>query len=364
MRESRNRRVPEDVLTSLSVPLVGQVLSFGDSGSMRTSKRRPASFRARGPRRGTGVRSECDLARRPGNRLTLRKPCAAIDYHPAWHAFIRDNIKRHAVAVSIEAILSRPIASAGSTSHRELNFIALSFPASVEFGPAFSLERERPGGIEAHDESAERQRSGRNRGFAAMRLDVLLRKLEPVGALAQADLFGFGLCVFDLPAVAQHAPDHPERADANRRSAMNKDRAVVWIVGDFQKLRDLLFVGITVRDGDVEVAQAQLFRFRFFLRGGMFAWLAQVEDRLPAFVLELFEMLETWLPAGAEVFILAQEVPNRTGILGHRRRQDEQQNRQNVNRFVLIHFCAFCAFLWLDFGFSTITRERRIGRGS
>src|ERR1041384_4510199 len=112
-----------------------------------------------------------------------------------------------------------------------------------------------------------------------MRLDILLRELEPVRTLAQADLLGFGLRVFDLPAVAQHAPDHPERADANRGSAMNKDRAVVRIVGDFQKLRDLLFVGITVSDRDVEVAQAQLFGFRFFLRGAMLARLAQRKKR-------------------------------------------------------------------------------------
>src|ERR1043165_4465248 len=152
-----------------------------------------------------------------------------------------------------------------------------------------------------------------------MRLYVLLRELEPVGALAQADLFGFGLCVFDLPAVAQHTPDHPERADANRGSAMNKDRAVIRIVGYFQKLRDLLFIGIAVRDRDVEVAQAQLFRFRFFLRGAMLARLAQVEDRLHAFILELLELLETRLSAGAEVFILAQEVSDWTSVLGHRR---------------------------------------------
>src|ERR1043165_10263495 len=118
----------------------------------------------------------------------------------------------------------------------------------------------------------------RQRGFAAIRLDVLLRKLEPVWTLAQANLFGLGLCVFALPAVPQHAPDHPERADANRRRAMNKDRAVVDIVSDFQKLRDPFFVWITVSDGDVEVAQAKLFGFRFFLRRAMLAGLPQVRS--------------------------------------------------------------------------------------
>src|SRR5690242_7324481 len=115
----------------------------------------------------------------------------------------------------------------------------------------------------------------RKRGFAAMRLDVLERELEPVRTLAQSDFLRFGLCVFDFPAVAQYAPDHPERADANRGSAMNKDRTIVRIVGDFQKLRDLLFVWIAVSDGNVEVAQAKLFRLRFFLRGAMLARLAE-----------------------------------------------------------------------------------------
>src|SRR5262245_4798590 len=141
-----------------------------------------------------------------------------------------------------------------------------------------------------------------------MRLDVLARELDPVWTLAQANLLSFSLCVVDLPAITQHPADHPERADANRGSAMNEDRPVVGIVGELQKLRDLLFVWVAERYGDVEVAQAQLFCFRFFLRGTMLARLAQVDDRLHAFALQLFEMFETWLAAGAEVFIDAKKI--------------------------------------------------------
>src|SRR5919107_4756588 len=118
----------------------------------------------------------------------------------------------------------------------------------------------------------------RYRGFAVS-LNVLARELEPMRALAQADLFGFSLCVFNLPAVAEHASDHPERADANGRRAMNKDGAVVRVVGNFQKLCNLFFVWVSVSDGDVEVAQSELFCFCFFLGGAMLARLAQVEDR-------------------------------------------------------------------------------------
>src|SRR5689334_7656982 len=139
MRETRNRRVPENVLTSLAIPFVGQVLSVGDARRVWSAKRRPTSFRVSGSRRRTCVRGERDLARWPRNLFTRRQPRAAIDDHPAWHAFIRDDVEREAVTVSVEAILSRPIATAWSTSHRELNFVTLSFPVAAEFGPAFAL---------------------------------------------------------------------------------------------------------------------------------------------------------------------------------------------------------------------------------
>ncbi len=179
-----------------------------------------------------------------------------------------------------------------------------------------------------------------------MSLDVLACKLKPVWTLAQANLFGFGLCVFNFPAVAQHSSDHPECADANSGSAMNKDGTVVGIVGDFQKLCDLFFVWVSVSDGDVEVAQPKLFCFCFFVGGSVFARLAQVEDRLDAVGFQLFEVLEFRLTAGTEVFVHTQEVSDLAGVLGHRRRECQQQNRQNVNRFVLLHFRAFwCRFV-------------------
>src|SRR5215510_13919352 len=111
-----------------------------------------------------------------------------------------------------------------------------------------------------------------------MRLDVLARELDPVWTLAQSDFHRFGFCVFDFPAIAQHAPDHPECADTNRGRAMDERRTIFRIVSDLQKLRDLFFVRIAVRDGDVEIFQAELFGFRLFFGGAMLAWLSQVDD--------------------------------------------------------------------------------------
>jgi hypothetical protein len=59
---------------------------------------------------------------------------------------------------------------------------------------------------------------------------------------------------------------------------VNKDWTILRIVCDLQELRDLFFVGITEGDGNVEVAQAELFGFRFFFCSAMFAGLAQVKD--------------------------------------------------------------------------------------
>src|SRR5215213_1208045 len=111
-----------------------------------------------------------------------------------------------------------------------------------------------------------------------MSFDVLACELEPVWTLAQADFHGFGFGVFDLPAVAQDSPDHPERPDANRCRAMDKRGTVLRVVSDLEKLCDLFFVWISISDGNVEVAQAELFRFRLFVRSAMLARLPQVDD--------------------------------------------------------------------------------------
>src|SRR5215207_4138529 len=131
-----------------------------------------------------------------------------------------------------------------------------------------------------------------------MCLNVLAGELEPVWTLAEPDFHGFSFRVFDLPAVSQDSPDHPEGADANRRRAVNKRGTVFRIVSDLEKLGDLFFVGITVSDGDVEVAQAELFRFRLFVRSAMFAGLPQVDDCLDALGFQLLEVFEFRLTAG------------------------------------------------------------------
>ena len=100
----------------------------------------------------------------------------------------------------------------------------------------------------------------------------------------QANLRGFLLGCVHFPTIAQHASNHPERADANGGSAMNKRRTICGIVGNFKKLSSLFILRLTEDKRNVEVAQAQLFCLRFFLGRPMFAWLTQVDDGLHAFV--------------------------------------------------------------------------------
>src|SRR6185369_6482989 len=111
-----------------------------------------------------------------------------------------------------------------------------------------------------------------------MRFDVLACKLIPVWALTQPNLLRFFFRVFNLPAVTQHTPDHPERTDTNRCGAVNKYWPIIGIVCDLQKLRDLFLVWIAESDRDVEVTQTEFFCFCGFFFGSMFAGLAEVDD--------------------------------------------------------------------------------------
>src|SRR6185503_1414371 len=164
-----------------------------------------------------------------------------------------------------------------------------------------------------------------------MRFDVLACKLIPVRTFTQPDLLRFFFGVFDFPSVTQHTSDHPERTNTNCSSAMNKDRAIFRIVCDLQELRDLLFVRITKSDRNVEVTQAELFRLCLFFGGAMFAWLAQVDDRLNAVSFQFFEMFETWLSTGAEVFVDAQEVSDLARVLGHESEQQEGCDKASLH---------------------------------
>ena len=116
-----------------------------------------------------------------------------------------------------------------------------------------------------------------------MRFDVLAREFVPVWAFTQADLRCFLFSFFHRPAIAQHAANQPERADANRGGAVNKHRAVFRVVSDLQKLGDVVVVWLAKLDGNVEVTQAQLFCLCFFFGSAMFARLAQVKNRFDAF---------------------------------------------------------------------------------
>ena len=96
---------------------------------------------------------------------------------------------------------------------------------------------------------------------------------------------------------------------------MNKRRTISRVVSDFKELRRLLVFGFAEDDGNVEVAQTQLFCFSLFFGGAMFARRPQVNDGLNAFVLELLQMLESWLAAGTELVVNAEEVPDGRNLL-------------------------------------------------
>src|SRR5690349_3760912 len=171
-----------------------------------------------------------------------------------------------------------------------------------------------------------------------MFFDVPARKLHEMRTLAQTDLLRFGLGVFDLPAVAQDSPDHPESADANRAGAVDERRPVFRVVSDLQKLIDLFVLRIAKRDRDIEVAQAQLLRLRFLFGGAMLARLAQVDDGLHAFGLQLLKVFKLRLSAGAEVFIDAQEISDRRQVvLGHSRSDPKQDCKKDVQDFHARH---------------------------
>src|SRR5215213_1414262 len=157
-------------------------------------------------------------------------------------------------AVSVVAILAGAVTAAWSTGDQQLDFGAEISPRAGQLGPAIALDCERAGSIETSCKNAKLQWSRRQRCSFAMRFDVLARELNPVWTLAQADFHGFSFCVFDFPVVAQHASDHPERANTNCSRAVDKGRTIFRVVSDLQKLCDLFFVWIAVSDGDVEVA--------------------------------------------------------------------------------------------------------------
>ena len=68
-----------------------------------------------------------------------------------------------------------------------------------------------------------------------MRGDVLARELLEVRRVGQADFLAFFERRIRRQPVAHPAPDGPERADANRRRAVDEHRAVRRVVGDLQE---------------------------------------------------------------------------------------------------------------------------------
>src|SRR5829696_2630622 len=148
-----------------------------------------------------------------------------------------------------------------------------------------------------------------------MLLDVGARELVEVRRLAQADLLGLLLGLFDCPAVAQHAADHPEGADADGARTVDEGGAVRLVVRQFEELRGLPLLRLAVDDGDVEVAQAEPLRLRPLLLGAVLARRAQVDDGPDALLLQLRQVLVARLAARAELPVDPQAVAYRRRLL-------------------------------------------------
>src|SRR6185369_9284905 len=128
--------------------------------------------------------------------------------------------------------------------------------------------------------------------------------------LAKTDLPSFFLGGLYRPAVAQHSANHPKRADANRRGAVDEYRAVSGIIGYLEELRRLFFLRVTVHNRNVEVLEAEFFCLCFFVGCAMLTGRSQIDDRLHAFGFQFLEGLELWLPARAILIAHPREVEN------------------------------------------------------
>src|SRR5262245_4779874 len=128
--------------------------------------------------------------------------------------------------------------------------------------------------------------------------------------VAQANPGRFFLCLFDCPPVAQHTTNHPERADSNRRGAMNQYWAVRWVIRNLQELINLLLFGIAIDNRNVEVLQADFLCLCLFISSSVLGRSAKVKYRLHALCLQFLERLELGLPAGAKLFVDESKVIN------------------------------------------------------
>ena len=134
-----------------------------------------------------------------------------------------------------------------------------------------------------------------------MRLDIVACEFLEMGRGHEPDFSRFFQRRLLREAVAEDAPDHPERADADRGRAVDEHRPIRRIVGDLQKLVDLFRNGMLVLDGNIEVLQAGLLNGVLLLGRAMLTRRPQVEDGANAFRFQLCEVLEPRLTTGAEL---------------------------------------------------------------
>ena len=113
------------------------------------------------------------------------------------------------------------------------------------------------------------------------------------------------------PSVAHDATDEPERADANRRRAMNERGPVRRVVGDFEELVDLRGRRLPVDDRNVEVPEPRLLHGLPFFVGAMLTRRPEIHDGADTLRLQPSEVLVARLSACAEVGRDANEIANR-----------------------------------------------------
>jgi len=102
-------------------------------------------------------------------------------------------------------------------------------------------------------------------------LDVLASEFVQMRAFPQPDLLRLFFGRLHFPTVSQYPADHPKRSNADGRGAVNESGPVLRVISDLQELCSLFLFRLAKDDWNIEVAQTQFFRLRFFFGGAVLA---------------------------------------------------------------------------------------------
>lgn len=152
-----------------------------------------------------------------------------------------------------------------------------------------------------------------------MRRNIAAGELFEVRGVDQSHFPAFLEGGFHAEPVANGSTDRPERSHPNRGCTVNEHRPVGRVVGDLQELIDLRVRGVHVDDGDIKVLETGLFDGGPLLVRAVLGGLTQVQDRLYSLGLQLGEVLQPRLAAGAELRRDLQEIANGGELLLTRR---------------------------------------------